>query len=711
MFNIVEKEITWGNGKLSLETGKIGRQASSVIARFGDTIVMANVTTASGESVGIDFVPLTITYVEKFYAAGQIPPGFVKRETKPSEREVLISRLIDRPVRPLFPSTYRYETNVFCTLLSCDEKFPVEVVASIAASAALTISKAVFDGPTAAVKVGYRDGVFVLNPPKPFEDNGKLDLVVAGTADSVLMVESEIKELSESEMLTAIRFAHDSLKPVIKMIEEFAAECKIDKLAMSEEGNYQLEKEIDDFIRGDIEEAFRITDKQERVTALKNVENRLAEKFIPTDADELLQNKVGFIFKKLEKDVVRNRLLATGKRIDGRDRDQVRPIAVEVDILPRSVVHGSALFTRGETQSICVLTLGSSYDEQIVDGVGVDLFRETFMLHYNFPPYSVGECGKLGAPGRREIGHGKLAWRALNNIRASNEDFPYTIRLVSEITESNGSSSMATVCASSMALMAGGVPMKSPVAGIAMGLVKEKDSFVVLTDIMGDEDFLGDMDFKVAGTREAITALQMDIKCKGVTLDIMKTALEEAKKGRLHILDEMGKAIAESRKELAESAPRMKVMKVAVDKIKDVIGSQGKNIKNITETTKTTIDIKDDGTIRILATSSDSADRAIKMIENLTFEPEIGKIYNGKVVKILDVGAFVQLPNNVDGFVHISELADYRVNFVDDILTENEFIKVKVLGFDKKGKPKLSYREVNQKTGDDLGSKTDRRGS
>jgi polyribonucleotide nucleotidyltransferase len=405
----------------------------------------------------------------------------------------------------------------------------------------------------------------------------------------------------------------------------------------------------------------------------------------------------------MEKNVVRNKLLTTEKRIDGRKKDQVRPIAAEVDILPRSVVHGSALFTRGETQSICVLTLGSSYDEQIVDGVGVDLFRETFMLHYNFPPYSVGECGKLGSPGRREIGHGKLAWRALNNIRASNEDFPYTIRLVSEITESNGSSSMATVCAGSMALMAGGVPMKSPVAGIAMGLVKEKDKFIVLTDIMGDEDFLGDMDFKVAGTREAITALQMDIKCRGVTLDIMKIALDEAKVGRLHILEEMSRAIVESRIELAESAPRMKTIKVAVDKIKDVIGSQGKNIKNITETTRTTIDIKDDGTIKILATSSENADKAIKMIENLTFEPEIGKIYNGKVVKILDVGAFVQLPNNVDGFVHISELADYRVNFVDDILTENEFIKVKVLGFDKKGKPKLSYREVNQKTGADIG--------
>ena len=395
----------------------------------------------------------------------------------------------------------------------------------------------------------------------------------------------------------------------------------------------------------------------------------------------------------------------TGKRIDGRTKDQVRPITAEIDILPREVVHGSALFTRGETQSLSVLTLGSSYDEQIVDGVSKGDGREHFMLHYNFPPYAVGECGKLGAPGRREIGHGKLAWRALNNIKPSKEEFPYTIRLVSEITESNGSSSMATVCAGSLALMAGGVPMKEPVAGIAMGLVKEPDNFIVLTDIMGDEDHLGDMDFKVAGTKDSITALQMDIKCKGVTLDIMKTALEQAKVGRLHILGEMAKAISESRKEVAESAPRMKTIKVSVDKIKDIIGSQGKNIKNITETSNTTIDIEDDGTVKIMGSSAKDIETAISMINNLTFEPQIGKIYTGKVVKILDVGAFIQLSDNVDGFVHISELADYRVDFVDDILTEGQEVKVKMIGFDRKGKPKLSYREVDQKTGADLGRK------
>lgn len=702
MFNIVRKKINWGSVSLSLETGKMGRQASSVVARAGDTIVMANVTTATRETTGIDFVPLTVSYLERFYAAGQIPPGFIKRETKPSEHEVLISRLIDRPVRPLFPADYRYETNVFCTLLSCDEKFPVEVLASIAASAALTLSRAAFDGPTAAVKVGYRNGEFVLNPPKPFENGGRLDLVVAGTEDSVLMVESEVKELSEAEMLLAVQFAHNAMKPVIAMINELAADFSTEKLSVPGGDNSALEREIEEFAKEELGQVFQTIDKQERVAALQALKDRLVERFVPEGSSESLQNSVDSIFKHLQKDVVRQKLLTSGKRIDGREKDQVRPIEAEVDILPRSAVHGSALFTRGETQSLCVLTLGSSYDEQIVDGVGMDLFRETFMLHYNFPPYSVGECGKLGSPGRREVGHGKLAWRALNNIRAPNDEFPYTIRLVSEITESNGSSSMATVCAGSMALMAGGVPMRAPVAGIAMGLVKEGERFVVLTDIMGDEDFLGDMDFKVAGTRDSITALQMDIKCKGVTMDIMKVALDQAKVGRLHILGEMLKAIGESRKELAESAPRMKIIKVPVDKIKDVIGSQGKNIKNITETTKTTIDIKDDGTIRILAVSSENANEAVRMIESLTFEPEIGKIYNGKVVKILDVGAFVQLPNNVDGFVHVSELADYRVAFVDDILTENRDIKVKVLGFDKKGKPKLSYKDVDQKTGQDV---------
>ncbi|MBR2141273.1 MAG: polyribonucleotide nucleotidyltransferase [Rickettsiales bacterium] len=705
MFNIIKKEINLDGKTLSLETGKIGRQASSVIARMGDTVVMANVTTATKESTGLDFVPLTISYVEKFYAAGQVPPGFVKRETKPNDHEVLISRLIDRPIRPLFPSNYRYETNVFCTLLSYDKSCPAEVVASIAASAALSISKAPFEGPIATVKVGYRDGEFLLNPMKPFEDNSKLELVVSGTEDSVLMVESEVKQLSEEEMLLAIKFAQDSIRPIVEMIKDFAAQCNVEKLEIAEEDNTELTKSVIDFAKNDIINAFEITERQQRTKLLEEIKNKVFEKFVPEDADEVLQNKVDFIFKETERDVVRQKLLTTGKRIDGRTKTEVRPIVAEVDVLPKNIVHGSALFTRGETQSLSVLTLGSSYDEQIVDGIGTDITRETFMLHYNFPPYAVGECGKMGAPGRREIGHGKLAWRALNNIKPTKEEFPYTIRLVSEITESNGSSSMATVCAGSMALMAGGVPMKAPVAGIAMGLVKEGDDFVVLTDIMGDEDHLGDMDFKVAGTEDSITALQMDIKCKGVTPEIMKTALQQAKEGRIHILGEMAKAITESRKELAESAPKMKTIKIPVDKIKDVIGSQGKNIKNITETSETTIDIEEDGRVKILGATTENIEKAIAMINALTFEPTVGKIYTGKVVKILDVGAFVQLSSNIDGFVHISELANYRVDFVDDILTEGQEIKVKIIGFDKKGKPKLSYREVDQKTGADLGRK------
>jgi polyribonucleotide nucleotidyltransferase len=705
MFNIIKKEISWGGKTLSLETGRIGRQASSVIAKMGNTVVMANVTTASKESVGLDFVPLTINYIEKYYAAGQVPPGFIKRETKPSDYEVLVSRLIDRPIRPLFPCNYRYETNVFCTLLAYDEDAPVEVIASIAASAALTISKALFEDPIAAVKVGYRDGEFILNPAKPFADGGKLELIVAGTEDSVLMVESEVKELTEDEMLLAIDFAQKSIVPAIKLIKEFASECKIEKFEITKDDDSELEKSIFDFVKQDISNVFDIVDKQQRAKALEEVENKLLEKFIAEDSDEIFQNKVSFIFNEVQKNIVRQKLLTTGKRIDGRNKDQVRPIVAEIDVLPTRSVHGSALFTRGETQSLSVLTLGSTYDEQIVDGVGRTLSRETFMLHYNFPPYAVGECGRLGSPGRREIGHGKLAWRALNNIKASKEEFPYTVRIVSEITESNGSSSMATVCAGSLVLMAGGVPMKAPVAGIAMGLIKEGEKFVVLSDIMGDEDHLGDMDFKVAGTENAITALQMDIKCRGVTQEIMKIALAQAKEGRLKILGEMAKAITESRKEVSESAPRMEQIKVPVDKIKDIIGSQGKNIKNITETTKTTIDIEDNGNVKIMGQSTKDIKTAISMIDSLIFEPQIGKVYGGVVVKILDVGAFVKLSGNVDGFVHVSELADYRVDFVDDILTEGQEIKVKMIGFDKKGKPKLSYREVNQKTGADLGRK------
>ncbi|MDR2760263.1 MAG: polyribonucleotide nucleotidyltransferase [Rickettsiales bacterium] len=703
MFNIIREEMEWGGKTLSLETGKIGRQASSVVARMGDTIVMANVTTGSEEIGGIDFTPLTVSYIEKFYAAGQIPPGFIKRETKPSDREVLISRLIDRPVRPLFPSNYRYETNVFCTLLSFDSAAPVEVVAGIAASAALTISKAHFNGPIACVRVGRRNGKFILNPAEPFKDGGLLDLVAAGAEDSILMVESEVKELTEEELLGALEFAQGEIKTVVKMIKNFASRCVINKLKITDEDNSELEKEAEAHIAGDISEAYKITDKIKRVEALDNIKAKLYEKFVGENSDEKFKNRIDYINKELQKKIVREKLLITGKRIDGRTKEQIRPINVELDLLPSA--HASALFTRGETQSLTVLTLGSTGDEQIVDGASRDAGRETFMLHYNFPPYSVGECGKLGSPGRREIGHGKLAWRGLANIIATNEEFPYTVRLVSEITESNGSSSMATVCAGSLALMAGGVPMKAPVAGIAMGLIKEKDGFVVLSDIMGDEDHLGDMDFKVVGTRDKITALQMDIKCRGVSFDIMRTALEQAKAGRLHILNEMSRVIEKSRPNVAENAPKMTVMKVPTDKIKDVIGSQGKNIKNIIEVTKAAIDIDDDGTVKILAANEQAAQKAISMINELIFEPQYGDICEGTVVKVLDVGAFVKLPGNNEGFVHISELANYRVDFVDDILSEGKKIKVKMIGIDKKGKPKLSYKDVDQKTGQDIGKK------
>lgn len=700
MFNVIKKEIIWGGKNLSIETGKIGRQASSVIAKMGNTVVMANVTTASKETTGIDFTPLTITYVEKFYAIGQIPQGFVKRETKPSDHEVLIARLIDRPIRPLFPSNYRYETNVFCTLLSHDDEVPAEVVASIAASAALTISKARFEGPTAGVKVGYVDGKFVLNPTRPFDDDGKLDLSVAGTEDSVLMVESEVKELSEETMLEAVKFGHNALKEVVAMIKEFASECGVEKLEMTEEDNSVLEKEIIDFCKNDVVDAYSTVKKQERESKLNEIKDKVFEKFVGEDADEKLQNTVEFILEELKKNIVRSKILDTGKRIDGRAINEVRPIKAEIDILP--VVHGSSLFTRGETQSLSVLTLGSAEDEQVIDGVSRRDDSERFMLHYNFPPYAVGECGKLGSPGRREIGHGKLAWRALNNMIASKEKFPYTIRLVSEITESNGSSSMATVCAGCLALMAGGVPMKAPVAGIAMGLIKEEDKFTVLTDIMGDEDHLGDMDFKVAGTKDAITALQMDIKCKGVTPEIMSVALKQAKEGRLHILGKMAEAITESRKEVSENAPKMVTIKINPEKIRELIGPQGKVIKNLTEVTGTSIDIEDNGNVKVFGSNLAKVELALKMIDDIVFEPVVGRIYNGVVDKIIDSGAFVSLSDKVDGFVHISELANYRIDFVDDILTEGKTIKVKVIGFDRKGKPKLSYKAVDQKTGEDL---------
>ena len=700
MFSIVKKEMEWGGKTLSLETGKIGRQASSVIVRYGDTTVMANVTIAKKETTGIDFVPLTVSYIEKFYAIGKIPGGFVKRETKPSDNETLIARTIDRPIRPLFPSNYRHETDVFCTLLTYDEQTPADIVALIATSAALSISPAPFEDVVAGARVSYKNGEFILNGMHPLCDDGKLDLTVAGTKDSILMVESEVKELTENEMLDALDFGHKELGKVVDFIKDFVNACKVEKIVPTSVDFSELENNIKEFATNDLKEAYNITTKRERVAKLEEIHDKINEKFVGESDDEILINKVSEITQDIEKTIVRTMILKEGRRIDGRKIDQVRPITPEVDVLP--IVHGSALFTRGETQALVITTLGSEHDEQIVDNVSESVDSQNFILHYNFPPYAVGETGFLKAPGRREIGHGKLAWKAIHNIVKLDENFPYTIRVVSEITESNGSSSMATVCGTSMSLMSAGVPMKAPVSGIAMGLIKEGDDFVVLTDIMGDEDHLGDMDFKVAGTENGITALQMDIKCKGITKEIMSKALSQAKEGRHFILTKMSEAISESRAEVSKTAPRALTFKIKPNKIKDVIGSKGKVIKDIIDKTGTTIDIDDDGTVVIMSNNQESSQKAKKMIEEIACDLEIGKIYEGKVLKILDSGAFIDLPGKIDGFVHISQLANYRVEFVDDILNEGDIVKVKLIGFDRNNKPKLSYKAVDQKTGEDL---------
>ena len=700
MFSVVKKEMEWGGKTLSLETGKIGRQASSVIVRYGDTTVMANVTIAKKETTGIDFVPLTVSYIEKFYAIGKIPGGFVKRETKPSDNETLIARTIDRPIRPLFPSNYRHETDVFCTLLTYDEQTPADIVALIATSAALSISPAPFEDVVAGARVSYKNGEFILNGMHPLCDDGKLDLTVAGTKDSILMVESEVKELTENEMLDALDFGHKELGKVVDFIKDFVSACKVEKIIPTAVDFSELEHEIKEFATNDLKEAYNITTKRERVAKLEEIHDKINEKFVGESDDEVLINKVSEITQDIEKTIVRTMILKEGRRIDGRKIDQVRPITPEVDVLP--IVHGSALFTRGETQALVITTLGSEHDEQIVDNVSESIDSQNFILHYNFPPYAVGETGFLKAPGRREIGHGKLAWKAIHNMVKLDENFPYTIRVVSEITESNGSSSMATVCGTSMSLMSAGVPMKAPVSGIAMGLIKEGDDFVVLTDIMGDEDHLGDMDFKVAGTENGITALQMDIKCKGITKEIMSKALSQAKEGRHFILTRMSEAISESRAEVSKTAPRALTFKIKPNKIKDVIGSKGKVIKDIIDKTGTTIDIDDDGTVVIMSNNQESSQKAKKMIEEIACDLEIGKIYEGKVLKILDSGAFIDLPGKTDGFVHISQLANYRVEFVDDILNEGDIVKVKLIGFDRNNKPKLSYKAVDQKTGEDL---------
>ncbi|WP_439596682.1 polyribonucleotide nucleotidyltransferase [Falsiroseomonas sp.] len=693
------KDISWGGQLLTLETGKIARQADgAVMARLGDTIVLCTVVGARSVKPGQDFFPLTVNYQEKAFAAGKIPGGFFKREGRPSESETLISRLIDRPIRPLFPEGFRNEVQVIATVLSHDLENNPDIVALVGCSAALTLSGIPFFGPVAAARVAYIDGGYVLNPTAAQMQQSQLDLVVAGTAEGVLMVESEAQELSEEVMLGAVEFGHKSFQAVIQGIIELAEVAAKEPWALPEEADSvkTLKARIAELGRAPMIEAYKTTEKLARQAQVGAVKKQVVAQL---EAEGLDAAAAKGMMKELEADVVRNAILDTGMRIDGRDTKTVRPILAEVGILPRA--HGSALFTRGETQALCVATLGTGQDEQIIDALAGE-YRENFMLHYNFPPYSVNETGRMGSPGRREIGHGKLAWRALHPLLPEKEKFPYTMRVVSEITESNGSSSMATVCGTSLALMDAGAPLKRPCAGIAMGLIKEDRGFAVLSDILGDEDHLGDMDFKVAGSEAGITALQMDIKITSITFDIMKIALGQAKDGRLHILGEMAKGLSGARGDVAATAPRITVININKDKIRDVIGSGGKVIREITEQTGTKIDIDDDGTIKVAATTVEAAQKAIDRIMGIVAEPEIGKIYNGKVVKTAEFGAFVNFLGAKDGLVHISELANERVQKTTDVVKDGDAVKVKVIGFDDRGKVKLSMRVVDQATGADI---------
>ena len=697
MFKIFRKELDWGGTPLVMETGKVARQADgAVMVSLGGTSVLCTAVAAHSPKPGQDFFPLTVNYQEKAFAAGKIPGGFFKREGRPSENETLVCRLIDRPIRPLFPSNFKCETQVICTVLAHDMENNPDIAAMIGASAALTLSGVPFFGPIAAARIGWIDGEYVLNPTVDQMDSSELDLVMAGTHEGVLMVESEAKELSEEVMLGAVNFGHESIKPVIDAIIDLAESCAKEPRALPEE---PAEKsEIQAVLAGftnQFEAAYKIADKTERQAALAEVRSAAKEK-LSDEHDAVL---VGGLVKSLEADVVRGAILKTGTRIDGRDTKTVRQIVAEAGFLPRA--HGSALFTRGETQAMVVATLGTGQDEQIIDAL-VGESRSNFMLHYNFPPYSVGEAGRVGSPGRREIGHGKLAWRAIRPLLPVNDEFPYTIRLVSEITESNGSSSMATVCGGSLALMDAGVPMARPVAGIAMGLIKEGKDFAVLSDILGDEDHLGDMDFKVAGSEAGITSLQMDIKITSITAEIMEIALEQAREGRIHILDEMAKALNSARDGLADSAPKITTMKIPVDKIRDIIGPGGKIIREICETTGAKIDIDDDGTVKVAAVTGTSGEAAVARIRDIVAEPELGVIYNGKVVKTVDFGAFVNFLGAKDGLVHISELQDGRTEKTTDICKEGDEVKVKVIGFDDRGKVKLSMKRVDQETGADL---------
>ena len=703
MFKITREEIDWGGRPLVLETGRIARQADgAVLATYGETSVLATVVADRSPKPGLDFFPLTVNYQEKAYAAGKVPGGYFKREGRPSEKETLVSRLIDRPIRPLFVKGFKNETQVIATVMSHDLENDADIVALVAVSAALTISGIPFQGPIGAARVGFINGEYVLNPTLDQMAESDLDLVVAGTDDAVLMVESEADELPEDVMLGAVMHGHKGFQPVVEACIRMAEQAAKEPRVVPESDDSELKAKVSELAQAGLQEAYQHADKQMRQAAIAELRDKVNAELVSADASPDERIAVSSAFKSVESNIVRGGILDTSKRIDGRGLADVRQIVAEAGVLPRT--HGSALFTRGETQALVVATLGTGDDEQFVDALE-GTYRENFMLHYNFPPYSVGETGRVGFTGRREIGHGKLAWRSLKAMLPSKEEFPYTLRLVSEITESNGSSSMATVCGSSLAMMDAGVPLKKPVAGIAMGLIKEGDRFAVLSDILGDEDHLGDMDFKVAGTAEGITSLQMDIKITGITEEIMQVALDQAKGGRAHILGEMAKSLTEARSEMGEYAPKIETIQVPQDKIREVIGTGGKVIREIVETTGAKIDIGDTGLIKVASSDGEAIRAALDWINSIVAEPEVGVIYEGTVVKTMDFGAFVNFFGKRDGLVHISQLADRRVENTNDIVKEGDTVKVKLMGFDDRGKVRLSMKVVDQETGEDLEGK------
>ena len=699
---ITKKEIAWGDGVLSVETGRWANQADgSVVVRYGDTMVLCTVVAAKKANSEVDFFPLTVNYIEKAYAAGKIPGGFIKREGRPSEHETLVSRLIDRPIRPLFHKNFKNETQVICTVLSFDGENDPDILSIIGASAALTISGIPFLGPIAAARIGYEDGKFILNPRIGHDSN--LNLIIAGSSEGVLMVESGSNQLTEKEMLAALKFGHESYQPIIEMITELAEEVAKDPWEVAEESNSDaVIEEITANFLSDIEEAYAQGSKHERLEAMAKVREAAVAHFADRE-EELSENFIEEMFKEVCSRFMRDKLLSTGKRIDNRSSTDIRPISTEVSVLPR--VHGSAVFNRGETQALAVTTLGTSQDEQLVDGLAGE-YTERFLLHYNFPPFSVGEISRLGSPGRREIGHGRLAWRAVSQVLPTKEEFPYAVRVVSEVLACNGSSSMATICGASLSLMDAGVPLKSAVAGIAMGLVIDADgNYIILSDIMAEEDHLGDMDFKVAGTENGITALQMDIKVTSVTFDILEKALKQAREGRLYILGEMAKGISEPRQELNENAPRLVTFAIAKDKIREVIGSGGKVIREIIDTTGAKIDIDDDGNVTVASACGASLEKAVNMIKEIAYDPEPGTVYNAKVVKIMEFGAFVNFYGTREGLVHVSEISDERVENVSDVLAEGDEVKVLFKGYDNKGRARLTMR-INRENSSDSDDKT-----